>query len=585
MSFYHDLLRFTKEGCPVVCIYSDLIVDAYIDIPIEDSMKLFQMGKGYEWDEKNGLRDFESKEVIQDIHADVIRECLRLFRAAPNDNPYHFLVIKSSNFSLNSEYYQRPLLDTAKEITTMKKAADEKADKEIAAIQKAAEKNGADENNSAKIAAIRKAAYKSRKMIFIICTSKQLPSKKLLKNPKDKLNKFIKYLKLDEAARFEIRKRLVGVDLLTECPECSEQIRAFKEKAGFDDTNDEIAFIQSLQEMVKTSEIYESICRDLKVDEQYEDESAKKEQRNRSKPQLRDRLSHFLENVTHSDLSPFVDNNGKIVRIPKSEAPIIQMLISASKTSTGEDWLIENWVMGKYENPKEEEFGEIYVLYQILEKRINELYSKDEIDSLTKDRWISYLKTKLNYDSISAIMYFKADVKTLIQASKPLISLGNDDEVSQVSSRMCYTEKELQIAQTIEKEIAPFLVTQKDYLSFAALILRTLKESAIKKSEKMLEYAYTQSKSEEPKPIEPNFSSYPGITVLGAPLTWEEFLTASLTNNQSLKPALWNNPILQDTISDISDIDLAEIEANYKFGKHGKLIPKTKKEKQNPPQE
>ena len=583
MSFYQDLQRYSKEGCPVVCIYSDLIVDAYIDIPIEDSMKLFQMGKGYEWDEINGLRDFESKEVIQDIHADDIRECLRLFRAAPNDSPYHFLVIKSSNFSLNSEYYQRPLLYTAKEIATVKKAAEEKAEKEIAAINKDAEKT-VSEKKAAK-AAINKAAHKSRKMIFIICTSKQLPSKKLLKNPKDKLNKFIKYLKLNEAARFEIRQRLVGMDLLTECPEYSEQIRAFKERAGFDDVNDEKAFIQSLQETVKTSEIYESVCQDLKVDEGLKFEGEKKDQRNRSKPQLRDRLGHFLENVTHSDLSRFVDNNGKIVRNPKSEAPIIQMLISASKSSNEEDWLIEKWVMGKYENPKEEEFGEIYVLYQILEKRINELYRKYEIDSLTKDRWITYLKTKLNYDYISAIMSFKADVSSLIQSSKPLISLGNDDEVSQVSSRMCYTEKELQIAQTIEKEIAPFLVTQKDYLSFAALILRTLKESAIKKSEKMLENAYTQSKSEEPKPIEPNFSSYPGITVLGTPLTWEDFLTSSLTNNQSLKPALWNNPILQETISEISDEDIAEIEANYKFGKHGKLIPKTKKEKQNPPQE
>lgn len=336
--------------------------------------------------------------------------------------------------------------------------------------------------------------------------------------------------------------------LLRECEGCSEQIRAFKEKAGFGDTNDEIAFIQSLKETVKTSEIYESICRDLKVDERYKFEGAKKDQRNRSKPQLRDRFGNFLENVTHSDLSPFVDNNGKLVRIPKSEAPIIQMLISASKSSKEEDWLIEKWVMGKYENPKEEEFGEIYVLYQVLEKRINELYSKDEIVFLTKDRWIAYLKMKLNYDSISAIMSYNADVKSLIQASKPLIPLGND-EVSQVSRRMIYIEKELQIAQTIEKEVEPFLVTQKDYLSFAVLILRTLKVSAIKKSEKMLEYAYTQSKSEEPEPIAPISSSYPGITVLGAPLTWEEFLTASLTNNQSLKSALWNNPILQKTIS------------------------------------
>lgn len=137
MSFYLDLQRYSKEGCPVVCIYSDLIVDAYIDIPIEDSMKLFKMGKGYEWDEINGLRDFESKEVIQDNN---IRECLRLFRAAPNDSPYHFLVIKSSYFSLNSEYYQLPLLYTAQEIATVKKAAEEKAKKEIAAIDKDAEK-------------------------------------------------------------------------------------------------------------------------------------------------------------------------------------------------------------------------------------------------------------------------------------------------------------------------------------------------------------------------------------------------------------------------------------------------------------
>lgn len=545
MSFYQDLHRFAKEKCPIVCIHSDLNVDAYIDIPIEDIMTLFQMGKGYEWNDEKGLCDFESKEAIPDIHADVIGECFKLFTAAPEESPYRFLVIKNSHTSLKNELFQRQL------------------------------KNAADKISSAK----------SHRMIFIICTSKQLLPKTTSEDIKNRVNKHIKYLELDESARFEIRNRLIGMDLLSECPRCSEQIRAFKEKAGFGDTNDEIAFIQSLKETEKTSEIYESICRDLKVDERYKFEGAKKDQRNRSKPQLRDRLGNFLENVTHSDLSHFVDNNGKIVRIPKSEAPIIQMLISASKTSKEEDWLIEKWVMGKYENPKEEEFGEIYVLYQVLEKRINELYSKDEIDSLTKDRWIAYLKMKLNYDSISAIMSYNADVKTLIQASKPLISLGNDDEVSQTSSRMFYTEKELQIAQTIEKEVAPFLVTQKDYLLFAALILRTLKKSAIKKSEKMLEYAYTQSKSEEPKPIEPNSSSYPGITVLGAPLTWEEFLTASLTNNQSLKPALWNNPILQKTISEISDKDLAEIEANYKFGEHGRMIPKTKKEKHNPPQE
>lgn len=83
---------------------------------------------------------------------------------------------------------------------------------------------------------------------------------------KDQVNKHIKYLELNESARFEIRNRLFGMDLLTECPEYSEQIRAFKERAGFDDVNDEKAFIQSLQETVKTSVIYESVCQDLKVD-------------------------------------------------------------------------------------------------------------------------------------------------------------------------------------------------------------------------------------------------------------------------------------------------------------------------------
>lgn len=100
------------------------------------------------------MRDFESKEAILNTRADVFGECLRFFRSAPDDNPYRFLVIKSSHFSLNSEYCQRSLLYTAEEIAAVKKAAEEKAYKEISAI--------------------KKAAFKARRMIFIICTSKQL---------------------------------------------------------------------------------------------------------------------------------------------------------------------------------------------------------------------------------------------------------------------------------------------------------------------------------------------------------------------------------------------------------------------------
>ena len=454
MSFYQDLHRFAKEKCPIVCIHSDLNVDAYIDIPIEDIIKLFQMDKGYEWDEEKGLRDFESKVAIQDIHADDIGECLKLFTAAPEESPYRFITIKNPHASLKNEFFQRQL------------------------------KNAADKIISAK----------SHRMIIIICASEQLLPKTTSKYIKDQVNKHIKYLELNESARFEIRNRLFGMDLLSECPGCSEQIHTFKEKAGFDDTNDEIAFIQSLQEMVKTSEIYDSICQELKVDEQYKIEGDKKDQRNRSKPQLRERLGNFLENVTHSDLSPFVDNNGKIVRIPKSEAPIIQMLISASKSSNEEDWLIENWVMGKYENPKEEEFGEIYVLYQILEKRINELYSKDEIDSLTKDRWITYLKRKLNYDSISALSRFQTSVNGLIESSKPLTLFLNRDIILESPVQTTAAEKEFLIQKIIETFIAPLLVTQQDYLLFATKVLDILNQSAIKKSEKVLEYVLAQSK-------------------------------------------------------------------------------------------
>lgn len=117
MSFYLDLQRYSKEGCPVVCIYSDLNVDAYIDIPIEDIMKLFQMDKGYEWDEINGLRDFESKEVIQDNN---IRECLRLFRAAPEESPYRFITIKNPHASLKNEFFQRQLKNAAEKIVSAK---------------------------------------------------------------------------------------------------------------------------------------------------------------------------------------------------------------------------------------------------------------------------------------------------------------------------------------------------------------------------------------------------------------------------------------------------------------------------------
>lgn len=109
MRFYQDLLRFTIEGCPVVCIYSDLNVDAYIDIPIVVIMKLIQMGKGYEWDEEKGLRDFESKEAILNTRSDVFGECLRFYRSAPDDNPYRFLVIKNSHTSLKNELFQRQL--------------------------------------------------------------------------------------------------------------------------------------------------------------------------------------------------------------------------------------------------------------------------------------------------------------------------------------------------------------------------------------------------------------------------------------------------------------------------------------------
>ena len=235
-------------------------------------------------------------------------------------------------------------------------------------------------------------------------------------------------------------------------------------------------------------------------------------------------MGNFLENVIHSDLSPFVDNNGKIVRIPKSEAPIIQMLISASKSSNEEDWLIENWVMGKYENPKEEEFGEIYVLYQVLEKRINELYSKDKIDSLTKDRWITYLKRKLNYDSISALSRFQISVNGLIESSKPLTLFLNRDIILESPVQTTAAEKEFLIQKIIETFIAPLLVTQQDYLLFATKVLDILNQSAIKKSEKVLEYVLAQSKNEDAEPIELNSSSHPGITVLGAPFTWDSFL-------------------------------------------------------------
>ena len=44
MSFYQDLYQYSKERCPVICIYSDLSVETYIDIPIREIMRIFSMG-------------------------------------------------------------------------------------------------------------------------------------------------------------------------------------------------------------------------------------------------------------------------------------------------------------------------------------------------------------------------------------------------------------------------------------------------------------------------------------------------------------------------------------------------------------
>ena len=65
--------------------------------------------------------------------------------------------------------------------------------------------------------------------------------------------------------------------------------------------------------------------------------------------------------------------NNKIVLIPIADAPVIQMLLTASMSKKKEDWLITQWLKGRFEILQIDDYGLVTVLFSTLKERIENL--------------------------------------------------------------------------------------------------------------------------------------------------------------------------------------------------------------------
>ena len=333
---------------------------------------------------------------------------------------------------------------------------------------------------------------------------------------------------------------------------------------------------------VTAASIYDSICDDLKIGTRKgkRENLENKHDRDSVKVTLRNNLRYFITSIAHSDLADFKVNN-KTVLIPAADAPVIQMLLTASICIRSRvpkqdiiDLDIAQWFRGKFENPQIEDPGDIWNLYTLISGRLKALNDDGIITQETKERWESFLRVRLNYDFAQLCMRLKGELQSFIDASRPLVDFldFNKIDISDI-----FLLKAQEIILKIEKELVPLVTVQENYMYFVSQVLVSLIPAIAKASTMVLETALKKTEEGEGDEIlsEFGFETDPNLTVLGAPSTWNSLLTMSLTQNSSLKGKLVGNHTisknLNELISSISDKESKELEKTTEFGYFGEV--------------
>ena len=514
MIFEEELQESINAGYHIIYIHYNPVGEL-TDILLRATINLFPATRRYIWYEENVICEYDSKFIVKEPKDRSVNGCIQFFISDPNNLKSGFLFIKNPSQSIHDDAFS-------------------------SSLEKAFEAISVDENNKA---------------IIVIVSLKQIDT--------TNLPKYVKLIEPSDLDLLDTLHRITPFHVQENSQDnssTSSQLLYPFQNVIF---NSEISY-NTRDEMVNMSKIYDSICDELCVGVYSEKDNKymrirKKSIRDGFKPALRARFRFLITNIAHSNLS-FYKINSKSVIVPRSDAAIIQMLITASVSGKDEDLYIENWFKGKYELLQEKHYDEIWALHFILKKRINELHQKGKVDKNTRDRWLSFIRERLNYDAIAACFFLRSDFNTLINSSRPLMpSFPYDIILNKGIDAAEYTKQKNELDKKII-DISSFLRTQEDYLSLVMQIIRLLNQAAIRQSEKVLEYAYKQAFPDEGRsdnqtntPSDPN-------TILGTAITWNDLLKISLTHNPSLKPALSDNPLLKEMIAAISKTEYAEAE-------------------------
>lgn len=328
---------------------------------------------------------------------------------------------------------------------------------------------------------------------------------------------------------------------------------------------------------VLASTIYDSICDGLNIGTRKPNKGQNKIDNNHdrsiTKSSLRAKLRYLINVIARSDYSSFKVNN-KIVLIPIADAPVIQMLLTASITKKIEDWLISQWLKGRFETLQIDDYGFVTILFSTLKDRIEKLHQNGQIDDMTQKQWIDFLRIRLNYDSVQACFWQLQRIKELVDSSRPLASFIDYPDTQAIPFENAFS-KSIQISTIIEKELVPLLITQEDYMYAIGQVLNTLVSSAVKQSAKTLEYAYNENLNGDETPIQSGFIPNPEQSVLAQPFSWNYLIQISLTQNPFLRSSLWDNPVLKDRIAELANSEYKERALDEKY----KLIKQIEKMK------